>query len=128
MAVFIVFTMSGCDSQKPESTKDNISTNSIDEGLPRELSQLSISSSTSQDEFFCDKGHSEYMLKNIFGYLQAQKLCDVALIAGGSRLVHLLYLRSNSHQKVMNPMKIIYICPILIENTLGTSIKNPITL
>lgn len=79
--------MSGCDSQKAEASKDNISTNSIDEGLPRELSQLSLSSASSQDEFYCDKGHSETALKNIYGYYQAQQLCDVVLIAGGTRLV-----------------------------------------
>lgn len=83
--------MSGCDSQKPESSKDNISTNSIDEGLPRELSQLSLSSASSQDEFYCDKGHSEVTLKNIFQYFQSQKLCDVALIAGGCRFVNIVY-------------------------------------
>ncbi|KOB76183.1 Kelch-like protein 5 [Operophtera brumata] len=75
--------MAASESQKPECSKDNISTNSIDEGLPRELSQLSLSSATSQDELFSDKGHSDSTLKNIFGYFQAQKLCDVALIAGG---------------------------------------------
>lgn len=79
--------MAACEPQKPECSKDNISTNSIDEGLPRELSQLSLSSATSQDELFSDKGHSDSTLKNIFGYFQAQKLCDVALIAGGCRLV-----------------------------------------
>lgn len=81
--------MSVNDSQKPETSKDNISNNSIDEGLPRELSQLSISSVSSQDEFFCDKGHSGSALKNMFGYHQSQKLCDVALIAGGCRFVYL---------------------------------------
>lgn len=79
--------MAACEPQKSECSKDNISTNSIDEGLPRELSQLSLSSATSQDELFSDKGHSVSTLKNIFGYFQAQKLCDVALIAGGCRLV-----------------------------------------
>lgn len=79
--------MSGCDSQKAESSKDNVSTVSIDEGLPRELSQISLSSASSQDEFFREKGHAEIALKNIFGYYQAQKLCDVFLIAGGCRLV-----------------------------------------
>ncbi|KAL0830632.1 hypothetical protein ABMA28_002774 [Loxostege sticticalis] len=89
--------MSGCDSQKPESSKDNISTNSIDEGLPRELSQLSLSSASSQDEFYCDKGHSEITLKNIFQYFQSQKLCDVALIAGGCRIpAHKVMLASCS--------------------------------
>lgn len=82
--------MAACDSQKQETSKDNISTTSIDEGLPRELSQLSLSSATSQDESFSDKGHADATLKNIFGYFQAQKLCDVALIAGGCRLVYLL--------------------------------------
>lgn len=77
--------MSGCGTQNAEASKDNISTTSIDEGLPRELSQLSLSSASSQDEFFCDKSHSESTIKNIFGYYQAQKLCDVALIAGGCR-------------------------------------------
>lgn len=77
--------MSACDSQKAEPTKDNVSTNSVDEGLPRELSQLSLSSASSQDEYYCDKGHSEITLKNIFSYYQSQKLCDVVLIAGGCR-------------------------------------------
>ncbi|XP_028175970.1 kelch-like protein 5 isoform X1 [Ostrinia nubilalis] len=89
--------MSGCDSQKAESSKDNISTNSIDEGLPRELSQLSLSSASSQDEFYCDKGHSEITLKNLFQYFQSQKLCDVALIAGGCRIpAHKVMLASCS--------------------------------
>ncbi|KAI8421797.1 hypothetical protein MSG28_009754 [Choristoneura fumiferana] len=89
--------MSGCDSQKAEASKDNISTNSIDEGLPRELSQLSLSSASSQDEFYCDKGHSETALKNIYGYYQAQKLCDVVLIAGGTRIpAHKIVLSSCS--------------------------------
>lgn len=77
--------MSNSDSQKPEAAKDNVSTNSIDEGLPRELSQLSLSSGSNPDEFHCNKGHSESTMKNIYGYYQAQKLCDVALIAGGCR-------------------------------------------
>lgn len=81
--------MSTSDTQKPETSKDNISSNSIDEGLPRELSQLSLSSAASQDEFFCDTGHSGAALKNIFGYYQSQKLCDVVLIAGGCRFVYL---------------------------------------
>ncbi|RVE44844.1 hypothetical protein evm_010499, partial [Chilo suppressalis] len=89
--------MSGCDSQKPEGSKDNISTNSIDEGLPRELSQLSLSSASSQDEFYCDKGHSEVTLKNLFHYFQSQKLCDVALIAGGCSIpAHKIILASCS--------------------------------
>ncbi|XP_026748878.1 kelch-like protein 5 [Galleria mellonella] len=89
--------MSGCDSQKPECSKDNISTTSIDEGLPRELSQLSLSSTSSQDEFYCDKGHSDSTLKNIYQYFQAQKLCDVALIAGGCRIpAHKVMLASCS--------------------------------
>ncbi|CAG9787729.1 unnamed protein product [Diatraea saccharalis] len=89
--------MSDCDSQKPECSKDNISTNSIDEGLPRELSQLSLSSASSQDEFYCDKGHSETALKNIFQYFQSQKLCDVTLIAGGCRIpAHKVMLASCS--------------------------------
>ncbi|XP_038214043.1 kelch-like protein 5 isoform X1 [Zerene cesonia] len=78
--------MSTCDTQKAEASKDNVSQNSIDEGLPRELSQLSLSSGSSPDEFHCHKGHSETTLKNIFGYYQAQKLCDVVLIAGTCRI------------------------------------------
>lgn len=77
--------MAASESQKVEASKDNVSTDSVDEGLPRELSQLSLSSSSSQDEFFCDKGHPELTLKNIYGYYQSQKLCDVALIAGSCR-------------------------------------------
>lgn len=89
--------MSGSDSHKSETTKDNISTNSIDEGLPGELSQLSLSSSSSQDEFFCDKGHAEVALKNIYGYYQSQKLCDVFLIADGCRIpAHKVLLASCS--------------------------------
>lgn len=85
--------MSGCDSQKAEASKDSIllSTNSIDEGLPRELSQLSLSSASSTEEFFCDKGHADTALKNIFSYFQSQKLCDVTLVAGGCRFVYLHY-------------------------------------
>ncbi|CAH2047275.1 unnamed protein product, partial [Iphiclides podalirius] len=89
--------MSACESQKSETAKDNISTNSIDEGLPRELSQLSLSSASSQDEFYCDKGHSETALKNIYGYYQSQKLCDVVLIASGCRIpAHKVVLSSCS--------------------------------
>lgn len=87
--------MSASDAQKAEASKDNISNNSIDEGLPRELSQLSLSSASSQEEFFCNKGHSGLALKNIFSYYQSQKLCDVALIAGGCRFVYLLLLNNN---------------------------------
>ncbi|KAH9627698.1 hypothetical protein HF086_016852 [Spodoptera exigua] len=87
--------MSASETQKPESSKDNISSNSIDEGLPRELSQLSLSSGSSQDEFFCDTGHSGAALKNIFGYYQSQKLCDIVLIAGGCRIpAHKILLAS----------------------------------
>ncbi|XP_034829155.1 kelch-like protein 5 [Maniola hyperantus] len=89
--------MSNSDSQKPEAAKDNVSTNSIDEGLPRELSQLSLSSGSNPDEFHCNKGHSESTMKNIYGYYQAQKLCDVALIAGGCRIpAHKVVLASCS--------------------------------
>lgn len=83
--------MSACESQKTEASKDNVSTHSVDEGLPRELSQLSLSSASNPDEFHCNKGHSEITMKNIFGYYQSQKLCDVSLIAGGCRQV--LYLK-----------------------------------
>ena len=77
--------MSACETQKTEAAKDNVSTHSVDEGLPRELSQLSLSSASNSDEFHCNKGHSEITMKNMFGYYQSQKLCDVALIAGGCR-------------------------------------------
>lgn len=76
--------MSNCDSQRPETAKDNVSTNSIDEGLPRELSQLSLSGGN-PEEINCHKGHSETTMKNIYGYYQAQQLCDVTLIADGCR-------------------------------------------
>ncbi|GBP42338.1 Kelch-like protein 5 [Eumeta japonica] len=89
--------MSGCDSQKPETSKDNISSSSVDEGLPREFSHLSLSSSTSQDDVYNDKGHSENTLKNIHAYYHAQKLCDVVLIAGGNRVpAHKVVLASCS--------------------------------
>lgn len=77
--------MSACETQKGEASKDNISNNSIDEGLPRELSQLSLSSNTSQEEFYCDKGHSDSTLKSIYDYYQSKKLSDIVLIAGGRR-------------------------------------------
>lgn len=76
--------MAASESQKPDGFKDNISNNSIDEGLPRELSQLSLASAASQDEF-TDKGHAENTLKNVCSYYQSQKLCDIVLIAGGCR-------------------------------------------
>lgn len=77
--------MSGNEPQKSEASKDNVSNNSIDEGLPRDLSQLSFSSGSNPDDFHCNKAHSETTLKNIYGYYQAQKLCDVVLIANGCR-------------------------------------------
>ncbi|XP_039755120.1 kelch-like protein 5 [Pararge aegeria] len=89
--------MSNCESQKPEAAKDNVSTNSIDEGLPRELSQLSLSSGSNPDEYHFNKGHSESTMKNIYGYYQSQKLCDVTLIAGGCRIpAHKVVLASCS--------------------------------
>lgn len=77
--------MSLSNSQKADASKDNISNNSIDEGLPRELSEISLSSTSSQDEIYCDKNHPENTLKNIYSYYQSQKLSDVVLIAGGCR-------------------------------------------
>ncbi|XP_052740873.1 kelch-like protein 5 isoform X2 [Bicyclus anynana] len=89
--------MSNCDVKKPETAKDNVSTNSIDEGLPRELSQLSLSSGSNPDEYHCNKGHSETTMKNIYGYYQAQKLCDIALLADGCRIpAHKVVLASCS--------------------------------
>lgn len=83
--------MSACDPQKSETANDNVSTNSIDEGLPREFSQISLTSTSSQDEFY-NNGHSEVALKNIYGYYRSQKLCDVVLIAEGCRWVPLIFL------------------------------------
>lgn len=89
--------MSTTKSQRAECSRDNISTNSIDEGLPRDISQLSLTSVSSQDEVYCDKEHSENTLKNIFGYYEAQKLSDVILIAGGIRIpTHKVVLASCS--------------------------------
>lgn len=78
--------------------KDNVSRTSVDEGLPRELSQLSLSvSTTSQDESYSYKGHSDVTLRNMYGYFQAKKLCDVVLIAGGCRIpAHKLVLAASS--------------------------------
>ncbi|XP_037969431.2 kelch-like protein 5 isoform X1 [Plutella xylostella] len=88
--------MAASESQKPDGFKDNISNNSIDEGLPRELSQLSLASAASQDEF-TDKGHAENTLKNVCSYYQSQKLCDIVLIAGGCRIpAHKVVLASCS--------------------------------
>ncbi|XP_013138064.1 PREDICTED: kelch-like protein 5 [Papilio polytes] len=88
--------MSACDPQKSETANDNVSTNSIDEGLPREFSQISLTSTSSQDEFY-NNGHSEVALKNIYGYYRSQKLCDVVLIAEGCRIpAHKVVLSSCS--------------------------------
>ncbi|XP_041980208.1 kelch-like protein 5 [Aricia agestis] len=89
--------MSGCDNRKGENSKDNISTISADEGLPRELSQISLSSESNSEECHCDEKHSESTLKNIYGYYQSQKLCDVVLIAGECRIpAHKVVLASCS--------------------------------
>lgn len=77
--------MSACDTPKADTMKDNVSRNSVDEGLPRELSSISIASGNIQDDVFCARGHPQHTLKNIFGYYQTKKLCDVVLIAGGTR-------------------------------------------
>ncbi|KAK4882939.1 hypothetical protein RN001_006258 [Aquatica leii] len=69
-------------------SKDSLSgTNSLTGGeeLPRDLSRLSLlstTSNTSQDEHFHSEGHAEHSLSCMRHYLQAGKLCDVVLIAG----------------------------------------------
>lgn len=53
-----------------------------DEPLPRDYSLVSITSSSSQDEYFKCVDHAESTLKRMQNYLDNQQLCDVVLIAG----------------------------------------------
>ncbi|XP_017777379.1 PREDICTED: kelch-like protein 5 [Nicrophorus vespilloides] len=55
------------------------------DNIPRDFSRLSLFSSTSsasQDEQFCSKGHAEHSLSSMRHFLQDEKLCDVVLVAG----------------------------------------------
>lgn len=87
------------------STSTIVTVNSAtdrNENLPRDFSRLSLFSSistTSQDEQFRCEGHAEHSLSCMQHYLQAEKLCDVTLIAGsnGKRvLAHRLVLSAAS--------------------------------
>ncbi|KPJ19785.1 Kelch-like protein 5 [Papilio machaon] len=88
--------MSARDPLNSETAIDNVSTNSTDEGLPRDFSQISLTSTSKQDEFYSN-GHSELALKNLYGYYRSQTLCDVVLIAEGCRIpAHKVVLSSCS--------------------------------
>ncbi|XP_049820969.1 kelch-like protein 5 [Aethina tumida] len=76
-------SMSGSISPSKESLSVSGSITSSD-NLPRDISRLSLGSTTSQDEHFRCEGHAEHSLSCMKSYLQAGKLCDITLVAGSN--------------------------------------------
>ena len=74
-------------SYKGNSSHDSI-TNSArislitEDFLKRDYSSVSITSSTSQDEFFLSPDHADTTLRRMQHYLDTKQLCDVILVAG----------------------------------------------